>query len=201
MLLKSGFTNSGRPPIPFVNFFSFFGFPYLAILLTSVNIDWLKDLKRPFKDQVTSVVFGRIKKRELRREKQLIQVIYKSKQTSIKKCIYEHCTHSNDSIWSGCALGGRWPSSRCTLSWPPSSPGSRWTSSLSLKSSDGQLKSLMDHLEISFESSASSTTTTPTAKTTTRVCQVGWSGGELDVRSNTLLFPEGDLKFTFNKRE
>ena len=56
-------------------------------------------------------------------------------------------------------------------------------------------------LEISFESSASSTTTTPTAKTTTRVCQVGWSGGELDVRSNTLLFPEGDLKFTFNKRE
>jgi len=30
--------------------------------------------------------------------------------------------------------------------------------------------------------------------------KVGWSGGELGVRSNTLLYPDGDLNFTFTKR-
>ena len=30
--------------------------------------------------------------------------------------------------------------------------------------------------------------------------QVGWQGGEMRVRSNTLLYPEGPLPFTFHKR-
>jgi cytochrome P450 len=30
--------------------------------------------------------------------------------------------------------------------------------------------------------------------------RVGWTGGELQIKSDTLIFPDGELPFTFNRR-